>query len=411
MFSRSSRRNGLRLVLLACLAGIYVLAWGIMPGADAITGGRAAAATKIPGVTEDTILIGTFQALSGPAAPIGVGVKKGLESYLNYVNEQGGVHGRKIKLIVEDDGFQPSRTVAAVKKMVEQDEIFAIVGGLGTPTGLAVMDYVLEKQVPFVYQGSGASVWADPPKKYYFPVQPNYTNEGALLAQYAVKELKARKIAVIYQNDDIGKEGLAGMTRQLKKLGRAVDLAVGFAPSEMDFSSYVLKLQAANPDVVILYCLAKPAAAVVRESQKMGFAPQFLTTYPNADLAMFNLAGPAWNGVIIPGWVPILDEKNPDARKFLGIFNKYYPKELPSGYVAAGFIAGEIFVEGLKRAGKDLTRDKLIAALETLNGWDGIMAKDITYGPNERSGKTSMYFLKGENNNYLTISGWIKLGK
>ncbi len=115
--------------------------------------------------------------------------------------------------------------------------------------------------------------------------------------------------------------------------------------------------------------------------------------------------------MIIPGWVPILDEKDPDAKKFLSIFNKYFPKEVSSGYVAAGFIAGEIFVEGLKRAGKDLTRDKLIAALETLNGWDGIMAKGITYGPNERSGKTSMYFLKGEKNNYVTISGWIKLSK
>ncbi len=130
------------------------------------------------GITDTEIKIGTFQAMSGPVAVIGQSVANGMKAYFNYVNDNGGIYGRNINLIVADDQFNPAKTTVEVKRLIENDKVFALVGGLGTPGNLAVIDYVNKMKVPYVYQASGSSLLAIPPKKYIFPVQPNYTLEG-----------------------------------------------------------------------------------------------------------------------------------------------------------------------------------------------------------------------------------------
>lgn len=341
-------------------------------------------------------------------------MRKGKEAYLNWINAQGGVNGRKIKLIVEDDGFQASRSMAAVKKLVEQDKVFALVGTLGTPGVVATIDYIMEKQVPSVYQGTGVSILAFPPKKYFFPVQPNYISEGRIIALYVVENLKLKKIAVACEQTDIGSEGLRGVKDQLGQYNMEPVAVVNFGAADVDFSSQILKLIQVKPEAVIIYSTIKPCAGFLKQAATMGLAAQFLTTYVNADpIQMPNLAGEACIGLIAPGWVPVLGS-DPDSAKYLEVYQKTYPGEVPSAFAAAGFIAAEVFCEGLKRAGKDVTRDKLIAALETLKDWSGIMAKGITYTPEWRSGKTSMYFMrfqkaKFEEGSVKVISDWVKL--
>mgnify|MGYP006281571457 FL=1 len=129
-----------------------------------------------------------------------------MEAYFNFVNAQGGVNGRQINLLVADDAFDPSRTTVEVKRLVESDEVFGLVGGLGTPGNLAIMDYVVEQQVPYVYQASGSGLLTNPPKEYIFGVQPNYTTEGTLMAKYLVEEKGAQNIAIVYRNLDDVKE-------------------------------------------------------------------------------------------------------------------------------------------------------------------------------------------------------------
>jgi len=145
------------------------------------------------GITATEIKIGSFQALSGPVAAIGVPVKKGLDAYFNWVNANGGVFGRKINLIVADDAFNPSNTVVEVKRLVESDKVFALVCGLGAPGNLAIMDYVEAQKIPYVYQAAGAGILTIPPKRYIFGVQPNYTTEGAIAAKYLVEQKKSKK--------------------------------------------------------------------------------------------------------------------------------------------------------------------------------------------------------------------------
>ncbi len=391
-----------RITVLLCVA---MLAAMMAVGANA-------AAT--PGITDNQVTIGAFQDQSGAAAVVGINMRKGMEAYFNWVNAQGGVNGRKIKFIVEDDGFQAARAIAATKKLVEQDKVFALVGTLGTPGVAATIDYIMEKQIPSIYQGSGISALAFPPKKYIFPVQPNFISEGRIVATYVVENLKMKRVAVACEQTDIGTEGLRGVREQLATYKMEPVEVVTFGAADVDFSSQILKLGKVKPDAVIIYSTLKPAAGFLKQAKVMGLEAQFLTTYVNADpIQMPALAGDACVGLIAPGWVPVLGNDD-DSKKYLEIYQATYPKEMPSAFAAAGFIAGEVFCEGLRRAGKNPTREGLIAAMESMRDWDGIMAKGISYTPDFRSGKASMYFMKFakpkfEEGSVVGISDWIKL--
>ena len=371
-------------------------------------------AAAVPGITDNQVVVGAFQDQSGAAAVVGINMRKGMEAYFNWVNAQGGVNGRKIKFIVEDDGFQAARAIAATRKLVEQDKVFALVGTLGTPGVAATIDYIMEKQIPSIYQGSGISALAFPPKKYIFPVQPNFISEGRIVATYVVENLKMKRVAVACEQTDIGTEGLRGVREQLAMYKMEPVEVVNFGAADVDFSSQILKLMRAKPDAVIIYSTLKPAAGFLKQAKVMGLDAQFLTTYVNADpIQMPALAGDACVGLIAPGWVPVLGN-DVDSVRYLEIYQATYPKEMPSAFAAAGFIAGEVFCEGLKRAGKNPTREGLIAAMESLRDWDGIMAKGISYTPEFRSGKASMYFMrfakpKFEEGSVEVVSDWIKL--
>ena len=371
-------------------------------------------AAAVPGITDNQVVVGAFQDQSGAAAVVGINMRKGMEAYFNWVNAQGGVNGRKIKFIVEDDGFQAARAIAATKKLVEQDKVFALVGTLGTPGVAATIDYIMEKQIPSIYQGSGISALAFPPKKYIFPVQPNFISEGRIVATYVVENLKMKRVAVACEQTDIGTEGLRGVREQLAMYKMEPVEVVNFGAADVDFSSQILKLMRVKPDAVIIYSTLKPAAGFLKQAKVMGLDAQFLTTYVNADpIQMPALAGDACVGLIAPGWVPVLGN-DVDSVRYLEIYQATYPKEMPSAFAAAGFIAGEVFCEGLKRAGKNPTREGLIAAMESLRDWDGIMAKGISYTPEFRSGKASMYFMrfakpKFEEGSVEVISDWVKL--
>jgi branched-chain amino acid transport system substrate-binding protein len=371
-------------------------------------------AAAVPGITDNQVVVGAFQDQSGAAAVVGINMRKGMEAYFNWVNAQGGVNGRKIKFIVEDDGFQAARAIAATKKLVEQDKVFALVGTLGTPGVAATIDYIMEKQIPSIYQGSGISALAFPPKKYIFPVQPNFISEGRIVATYVVENLKMKRVALACEQTDIGTEGLRGVREQLAMYKMEPVEVVNFGAADVDFSSQILKLMRAKPDAVIIYSTLKPAAGFLKQAKVMGLDAQFLTTYVNADpIQMPALAGDACVGLIAPGWVPVLGN-DVDSVRYLEIYQATYPKEMPSAFAAAGFIAGEVFCEGLRRCGKNPTREGLIAAMESLRDWDGIMAKGISYTPEFRSGKASMYFMrfakpKFEEGSVEVMSDWVKL--
>jgi len=343
------------------------------------------------GVYPDKIVVGSFQALSGPYAVIGQEMTKGMKAYFNWINNNGGIYKRQIELVVADDQLNPSKTVIEVKRLVEEDQVFAIVGGLGTYGCLAVMDYLNDNGVPFVYQGSGSSLLAIPPKKYVFPVQPDYTLEGQLIAKFSVETLGKSKIAVLYMSNDVGKEGLQAVKTKLADYGMKPALEIPYNPAETDYSSLAVRVLGVNPDLTVIYGFVTDTVRWIKTLRDYGVECDIVTIYPNAD--------------------PVMDFVR-DYQRFLGIYQESYPDEqVPSSYAVAGFIAAEVFVEGLVRAGPNLTREALVKSLESFDHWNGILSKDISWGPNQRRGKSSMYFLQVQNGLFVPVTNLLTLEK
>jgi len=364
------------------------------------------------GVHNDKVVVGTFQALSGPYAVIGQEMSKGMKAYFNWINSRGGIHGRKIELIIADDQLNPAKTVVEVKRLVEQDKVFAIVGGLGTYGCLAVMDYLEQNKVPFVYQGAGTSKLVIPPKKYIFGVQPDYTLEGTLIGKYVGEIAKFKNPAIVYMNNDVGLEGYAAFKAKLEDYKMKLVVEISYNPADTDYSGLVVKLVEKNPDVIVIYGLITDTIRWIKTIRDYGLDSKIITIYPNADPSFIKLAGKYAEGVIFTGWVPLPTPDRPefvrDYQRAISIYQQTYPKEIMSSYAVAGFIAAEVFTEGLIRAGKNLTREGLVKALESFKNWNGILAKDITWGPNLRRGKSSMYFMVVKNGQFVPLTDLIR---
>lgn len=359
---------------------------------------------EVPGVTDTEVKVGGFAAQSGPVAPIGISVRKGFEAYVKYTNDNGGVNGRKITIVnVADDAFDGAKALAATQQLVESDKVFALAPVLGTPGFLTSLDYMVEKNVPVVYPMTGVEQTAHPAHKNVFAVQPNNYDEARILTQYAADQGK-KKLAVLWQNSDMGKQGLKGVKDMLSKVGAELVYDAPHEAKATDFATAVLNAKQKGADAVLIYTTIAESVGIMKEMQKQAYNALPITSYVNADLATLTTLGKdAVVGLVAGGWVPVADPKDPNIQKFFEIYGKYNKgtdgkPEIPNAYATSGFIAGELLVKGLQDAGKDLTRENFVAALEKLNGWSGIMAKNLTYGPDQRAGVLAFYLNKVEKN-------------
>ena len=388
------------------------------------------------GVTDTTIRIGTWYPLSGPAvayAPVG----RGMDAYFRMVNELGGINGRKVEVVLRDDAYTPARTVAIVKELLEKDKVFAFNGGLGTPTNLAVMRTLNDARVPHVAPATGSSVWAHPElakdfginadllgkdgKNYYFGFQTNYVTESVLLTRYALEVLKKAKVAIIYQNDPFGKEGLFGVRREIQRQKTSLVAEVSYETSDTDLSAQALKLKQSGADAVILWTIPRFAAQILKEMAKVGYRPAIVSSAVNNDPAMFRLtcdrwdqaAGKCtgetlWQGVAIAGWLPDYRDEDPGVERYRQFMKKYLPSEPVGNFTLAGYAYAEVMAEGLKRAGRNLTRDGLMRAIESIKGWNGDIARRVTYGPNDRQGVEAVRIQEAHPERVIYKTDWIE---
>ena len=359
------------------------------------------------GVTDNEIRIGQWGPQTGPAALWGA-VARGTGCYFDMINAEGGIHGRKIRYFLRDDAYQPPKTKAIAKELVEDKKVFAFASGVGTATGMAVKKYLHKNGVPWVGPASGSTYWAYPPTKYLFAVYPLYCEEAAILIDYAVREMGKERIAFLYQNDDYGKEGLYGAQLALEKYDMKLVAAVSVEPLDTDLSSHCMKLKAANADCVLMWVLPKHGVIILRTAAKMDFKPQWMASSTLSDTPiMYKISKGLFKDVMVTSFGEVPESQHPLMKKYKQAHDRFAPKDRWGIFFYAGFLFVEPMVEALKRCGRDLSVDKFVRAMETLKDFQGIGPK-ITYGPNTRQGSHSFFIAKcGEDGMLTVISDWM----
>ncbi len=365
-------------------------------------------AKEVPGVTDTEVVIGWTTPLSGPAALWGVTALGG-KAYADYINDQGGIHGRKIKMILKDDGYNPTRAINNLQEM--KGKVFAVSALLGTAVLHAARDFCPENKIPLITPYGNVRIWAKMPKdrlRYIFVAYTDYEDEGEYLTKYAVKNLASKKIAVFYQNDDYGKMGLSGVRKGLVDMPGQAELVatVSYEVTERALGAHALKLKESGADTLIYYGTMTHCALIVKETAKIGHRPKVLVSFPLGDPIMYKVAGDVWEGtyIALPGnsGVPGSD---PEADKVVEILKKYDPKLAGKEYLALfGAVSMMHVVEGLKNAGRRLTPSKMIKGMEKIKNWkpEGVGAP-VTYGPDRRHGVNASRMGQALNGKHVPI--------
>ena len=346
------------------------------------------------GVFDDKIIVGNSAATSGNYAPVGVPFNAGIEAYFKMINEAGGVNGRKIEFKHIDDEFDPVKGKAALSTLVEDDKIFALVGHFGTPVVGATIEDVKEYGIPAVYFATGIGQLyndkAEGKDRGIFPVQPIYQTEGQIMVARAVGDFEAKKIGVIYTNDDAGKDLFAGVEAKAKELGVEI-VAEQVAAGATDVSSAVTSIKNANVDFIIGAAIQATIPTIVKELAAQNVNKDLITTYVNVSPVISEAVINEINGkfdVYGLGWVDLV--ANADS---LAAFAEWAPDYATNVYAMTGWIAGHFFVEGLKRVEGTVTWDKYMDALESApikNPFGG----EINYAGGLRAGTQEMNLSK-----------------
>ena len=378
----------------------------VVPGYDLE---KPALKATAPGVTPSSIKLGNFCDLSGPNATIGMAALRGYSAYYEYVNHWGGVHGRELELVVEDDGFDPERTVSIVEKMIEEDEVFAIVNPLGTITNLAVLEYLLEREIPVISPHSGSSIWSTPLKRTYFALQPSYAVEGRILAQYVIDVLQPDKLAILRSDDAFGVEGSGSFQDEIKKAGIDPVLVIGHGSGEHEPETWAIELLENNPDLVLLYTYLKPAADLLRVAYEMEFRPRWLGSYVLSGPDLFRFAGKdAAHGLWASSY-PSGPRYHRGERLYCNIMARKFADESPGTHSRIGYAAAQLVVEGLNRAGPDLSRRRFVDAMETIEDWTGGLLPPITYTDRDHRGLTALAIMRALHGRWLIERGSLRL--
>jgi len=338
--------------------------------AASVAGARPVAT---PGVSSSSILIGGTVPLTGEAAAA-AGVARGADAYFKYVNAKGGVFNRKITYKYLDDGYEPQRTFLDVRQLVQQDGVFAIFNSLGTSNNSAIRGFLNQAGVPQLFVASGASTFGRDYKKYPWTIGfiPTYSGEGKVYARYLLAKRPGAKIAVLYQDDDYGKELVSGLQAGLGAKKSLIVKKVGYDPSASDVRSEVASLKASKAKVFMIFAFGKFAVQAFITANQLGWHPQIVVNDVAAATSLMQLSPPK----ATEGALSIVFGKDPDApmwkrdkgmKLFRSIMARYAAGQNPNGYYAAGMASAYTLVDTLKRAGKNLTRKSVLTAATHLN--------------------------------------------
>ncbi|MCO5105942.1 MAG: ABC transporter substrate-binding protein [Burkholderiaceae bacterium] len=362
------------------------------------------------GVTKDEIVIGSIQDLSGPLAGFGKQDRLGMMLRVDEVNEQGGVNGRKLRLIVEDSGYDPRRAVLAAQKLVNQDKIFAMVAHIGTAQNMAAMPIQFEKNVINFFPITAAREMYEPFHRLKYSFAATYYDQIRHAAPKLAKEKGAKKVCSVYQDDEFGLEVLRGAEAGLKTIGMQLAEKTSYKRGATDFSSQVARMKSAGCDMVVLGTIIRETIGVIGESRKTGFNPIFLGSSASYTDLIHKLGGKAMDGLYATMTVqqPYLDESSQPIRFWA---NKYKTKfnEDPTVFSVYGYLAVDAFVRAATKAGPNLTTDSFIKAMDTMTiPTDIFGSAEMTFGPKKRLGNNLSRLSQIQDGRWKVVSDYFK---
>ena len=345
----------------------------------------APAAVTAQGVTPTTIVVGQSAATTGPASELGTEMRAGALAYFNFVNARGGVNGRRIELRTLDDGYEPDRALANTRRFIETDQAFALFGYVGTPTTIAAMPVFTKAQVPLIGPFTGAEAFRRPFNRYIFNVRASYFAETDKLVDL-LATLRLQRIAVFYQNDTYGKAGLEGVERAARARNMPIAATATVERNSTDVKAAVAALAKVDPQAVVMISAYKSCAAFIKAMKAAGIHAQFMNVSFVGSRALATELGNEGRGVAISQVVPFpWNIGTPVVKEYQKLLVAETGKDNYSFTSLEGFIAAKVLVEGLRRAGRDLTREKLVTALETMNDYD-VGGFSVTYTSADHGG-------------------------
>jgi branched-chain amino acid transport system substrate-binding protein len=347
--------------------------------------------TTVRGVSDREIRFGIAAPFSGPARELGRQMKLGIDTAFNQINEAGGVDGRMLRLIAADDGYEPTRTAEAMKQLYEKDQVFGIIGNVGTPTAVVAVPYALERKLLFFGAFTGANVLRqDPPDRYVFNYRASYAEETDAVVRYLVKlrKVHARQIAVFAQQDAYGDSGFAGVAKAFRALGvsDSAILRLNYKRNSVDVDEAVNQLKAQKPPIkaVVMVSAYRAAAKFIEKTRDLfpGMIytnVSFVGSTALADELML-LGARFASGVIVTQVVPAVSGYSSVVLEYKNALAKYFPGEAPDYVSLEGYISANVLIQALRRAGPQLDTEKLVDSLEGMRNVDMGLGSPLSFG-------------------------------
>jgi len=367
-----------------------------------------------PGVSDDRIRIGSSLALGGHAGYLGTQTLHGASAYLRHVNDSGGIHGRKIQLLAYDDGYDPPRCVFNTQKLIIEDRVFALFCYVGTPTTVKIIPIVEEAKIPLLGMFTGANALREPMNRYLINVRASYYQETGAAVKHLVEDLRIRKIAVFYQYDAYGFDGLRGTELALQRYG-LVPVATGtYIRGTLNIEEGLRRIQNSGAQAVVMIGTYDPCAKFIRSSRSRGFDPIFYNVSFVGGDELARRLGADGEGVIVSQVVPppASAEQNGalwGVAEYATLLRRYYPEDEPNFVGLEGYLNARVLVEGLRRSGRFLGRERFIDAIESIRDYDLGIANPLSFSPSDHQGLEQVYFTQIVGGRFTLIGDWKNL--
>jgi branched-chain amino acid transport system substrate-binding protein len=397
-----------KLVIVAGVLLLFLTACGSGKDESSTSSATRATGSETPGVSDTEVILGTHLPLSQSPAAAYAPYADGMRAYFDYINSQGGIYGRKITLLVGDDHYNPPDALEVVRKLVEQNQVFAIVGGMGDPTHLAVYKYLEENGVPDLFVGGGMEEFSNPFAKTRIVMMARFETEAEIGAEDMKERFAGKRMGIVYQSDAAGTFGMERLTELLKGSDVQIVSKQSYDWGQFDLTPQMQRVKSANPDVVTLMANPGAAASAIKVAREvLDWDVPFTTSASSAVEMMIDLAG-AENaeGVSSLSVGKMISEKDdPGVQRHIELMKEFAPSVIPSSLTELGMAVAEYMVQALKNAGPDLTRESIIQGAENIRDFCCLACLlPGNLSPTDHLVEEAMWFERVENGQ------WVRFG-